>query len=84
MQTLTKEYIQEQDQKTCEALLKQILKDPKIFKPLMHHPELVKEANDIANNLAYLEDRIAYLTQLTNLEKANNARWGRVAEEPQL
>lgn len=80
MAHLNKEYIDQQDQKTCEALLKEILKDPKINKPLMHHPELVKEANDIANSIAYLEDRIAYQTQLANLEKANNARWGKTID----
>lgn len=83
MQTLTKEYIQQQDLKTCERLLKEILKDSKLDLPLMNHPELLKDADDVGNTIANLEDRIDYLSKVLALEKANATRWGRVVETPQ-
>lgn len=84
MEYLSKEYIEEQDQTTCEKLLKNILKDSKIDKPLIKNPSLVKDADDIVNMICYLEDRIAYLYQMANLEKANNARWGRFPDEQNI
>lgn len=80
---LTPEYIKQQSIETCEKLLKQLFKDPDLNKPLIGNPDLLSRADELANTICYLEDRIHYLTQLQNLDKANAARWGRVAETQQ-
>ena len=77
MEYLTREQINGQDQKTCETLLKKLLKDPKVDKPLIKHPELLKDADELIDTICYLEDRIQHLQMVANLEKANAARWGR-------
>jgi hypothetical protein len=78
------DYIKQQDLPTCEQLLKKALKNPDLDKELALHPHLHPQVDDIANTIAALEDRMTYLTQINNLEKANNARWGRtVVEQPQ-
>lgn len=72
---LEKTYIQEQDLATSEQLLEQCSKNRKNNQSLIRHPELWAEVDSRANTMCDLEDRIAYLRQLANIEKANAARW---------
>jgi hypothetical protein len=46
-------------------------------------PEVFDQVEAIANTLLWLEDRIKNLDLSEKLSKANDARWGRVAELPQ-
>lgn len=74
---LERDYIEQQDLASCEALLAQAVKNKQIDKNLITNKELWPEVDSLANTLCWLEDRIAYLRQLINLEKANAARWDR-------
>lgn len=74
------DYIKQQDLAECEKLLAQAMKNPDLDKSLLQHPELHKDLDDITNTIALLEDRIFYLTQVANLEKANAARWGKTLD----
>lgn len=74
---LDSNYINEQDLATCEKLLAKAHKNKDIDRSLIKYPELWTDADPIANTLCFLEDRITYLKQLENLEKANAARWGK-------
>lgn len=67
----------------AEQALKEILDDPRVFQSLVDHPELLEVADTISNDICQLEERMAYLRQLENLDRANNARWNRVAEKQQ-
>lgn len=55
--------------------LAELLADPRIDKPLMNNPKLLKIADKISTEIAELEDYIEYLLKMAALEKANQARW---------
>ena len=81
---INKEQIETLSKEQCEKELKRFERTYPLNKELKKlTPELFDQVDQIANTLCYLQDRIAYLHQMQNLEKANAARWGRVAELPQ-
>lgn len=74
---LTKDAVNELDLETCQQLLNNSLSNPQIYLPLIDHPELLASADQLSNDICFLEDRIVYLRQVENLERANDKRWGR-------
>lgn len=60
---LTKEQIDQLTLAEAESALKQLAKTYKLDKPIQDYmtPELWNSLDDIANNLNWLEDRIAYV-----------------------
>lgn len=77
---LNKDYIEQQDLASCEKLLKQALKNPDIYLELALHPHLHQQADELANTICYLEQRIDRLSQLENLAKASATRWGKTLD----
>jgi hypothetical protein len=73
----TREEIQALTLKQAEQQLKKLERTFQVDKPFQDNttPELWNQLDDIANNLLWLEDRIANLKMMDNLAKANEARW---------
>lgn len=74
---LNKEQIDQLELEPAETALAKCLKNKDIDRSLIKYTELWPQVDDLANEICRLEDRIAYLKQLQNLEKANAARWAK-------
>lgn len=74
---LDPEYIKAQDLDTAKQLLKKCLANPNIELDLTTNPQLLNQADDLANTICYLEDHIHYLELCISMEKANAARWAK-------
>jgi ATP-dependent Lon protease len=81
---LNKEQVEEFSKEQCEKELKRFERTYPLNRELKKlTPELFDQVDTIADTLLWLEDRIKSLDLGEKLSKANDARWGRVAELPQ-
>jgi hypothetical protein len=81
---INKEQIDALSKEQCEKELKRFERTYPLNKELKKlTPEVFDQVEAIANTLLWLEDRIKNLDLSEKLSKANDARWGRVAELPQ-
>jgi hypothetical protein len=78
MVILTHEQIAALDEAECKHALKKLTRTYAIEKPITS--QTWAQVDVIANTLLWLEDRIKSLDISEKLSKANDARWGRVAE----
>ncbi len=75
---LTAEEVDTFTKEQCETHIKKLAKTYNLNKPITEcWTEVWDDLDNITNTLLYLEDKIARFEQLANLEKANDARWGR-------
>ena len=78
---LNKEQVDIFTEKECQTHLKKLAKAYPLESPITD--KLWPQIDLIVNSFLYLEDRIKSLDISEKLSKANDARWGRVAELPQ-
>lgn len=77
---LTREQIAELDRTQAQKKLDQILRDPRVTKPLATHPELASVTDELANTIAYLEEHLSRCVMLENVAKANAVNVERAKE----
>ena len=78
---LTLEQASEMSKELCETHLKKLARNYKLEKPLLENWEtLWPIADELANTILYLEDRIKAFEVAETVKKANLARWGKTEE----
>lgn len=80
--TLTKEEIKTYTIAQTELALKKFHKTWNIDQELT--PELLRQVDDIANTMLWLEDHLAHARQAILAQQASAIRWANVAEKSQL
>jgi len=79
---ITLEQASEMSLEECHSHLKKLARNYKLEKNILEvWEELWPIADELANTILYLEDRIKAFEVAETVKKANDARWGRTGVE---